>query len=139
MGRRWLLPPTTSRRCSRSCSVPRLAAQARNLVRRIPMLKRVDRVQIAVADTAAAERSAAEVLGAELVRRDEAAPLRARRTTMQAGSSLLELLEPDGAGPVRDFIEAWGGGGLFAAGFSVDDLDAAASHLERMDGRFERA
>jgi catechol 2,3-dioxygenase-like lactoylglutathione lyase family enzyme len=102
------------------------------------MLKRVDRVQIAVADTAAAERSAAEVLGAELVRRDEAAPLRARRTTMQAGSSLLELLEPDGAGPVRDFIEAWGGG-LFAAGFSVDDLDAAASHLERMDGRFERA
>jgi len=39
---------------------------------------------------------------------------------MQAGSSLIELLEPDGAGAVQDFVSKWGSG-LFGAGFSVDD------------------
>ncbi len=102
------------------------------------MLKRVDRVQIAVRERAAAERVAAEVFGAEVVRRDEVAPYRARRTTMQAGASLIELLEPDGAGPVEEFVTRWGGG-LFAAGFSADDVDAAARHFDKLDVRYERA
>jgi catechol 2,3-dioxygenase-like lactoylglutathione lyase family enzyme len=102
------------------------------------MLKRVDRVQIAVADRAAAERVAAEIFGAELVRRDELKLLGAKRSTMQAGSSLIELLEADSMGPVSDFIAKWSGG-LYGAGFSVEDLDAAARHLEKQGVRFERA
>ena len=100
------------------------------------MLKRVDRVQIAVPNLDAAEKVVATVMGAEPLRRDEVALLRARRTTMQAGSSLVELLQPDGAGPVRDFVDKWGQG-LFAAGFSVDDLDAAVRHLETQGAKFE--
>jgi catechol 2,3-dioxygenase-like lactoylglutathione lyase family enzyme len=102
------------------------------------MLKRVDRVQIAVADLDRAEHIATAVFGAETLRRDEVAPLRARHASMQAGTSLLELVEPDGAGPVKEFVDRWGSG-LFAAGFSVDDLDAAAHHLERQGAKFERA
>ncbi|MGH7923112.1 MAG: VOC family protein [Candidatus Binatus sp.] len=102
------------------------------------MLKRVDRVQIAVADSGAAERVVAEVFGAELVRRDKAVPLAARRTTMQAGTSLIEILEPDGAGSVQDFLSKWGGG-LFGAGFSVDDPGAAAHHMAKSGVNFEQS
>lgn len=102
------------------------------------MLKRVDRVQIAVRDVAVAERAVIEVFGGELLRRDDLAILRSKRSTMQAGSSLLELLAPDGAGPVADFVEKYGNG-LYGAGFSVEDLDAAAHHLEANGVRFERA
>ena len=94
------------------------------------MLKRVDRVQIAVANNNAAEKVVEEVFGGALVRRDQAAPLAAKRSTMQAGSSLIEILEPDGAGPVQDLVSKWGSG-LFGAGFSVDDPGAAAHHLAR--------
>lgn len=93
------------------------------------MLKRVDRVQIAVANLDAAEKIAADTFGAEVLRRDTAEPLGARRSTMQAGSSLLELLAPAGAGPVKDFVDRWTSG-LFGVGFSVADLDAAARHLQ---------
>lgn len=93
------------------------------------MLKRVDRVQIAVANLDAAEKIAADTFGAELVRRDTAEPLNASRATMQAGSSLIELLAPAGAGPVKDFVDRWTSG-LFGVGFSVTDLDAAARHLQ---------
>ncbi len=102
------------------------------------MLKRVDRVQIAVANLDAAEKVASGVLGAEPLRRDEAAPLRALRSTLQAGTSLIELLQPDGAGPVKDFVDRFGQG-LFGAGFAVEDLDAAARHLETHGAKFERA
>jgi len=102
------------------------------------MLKRVDRVQIAVADSKAAERTVAEVFGGEVLRRDKAAPLGASRTTLQAGTSLIEILEPDGAGAVNDFVSKWGSG-LFAAGFSVEDPDAAARHLEKCDVKFDRS
>ena len=102
------------------------------------MLKRVDRVQIAVPDRGAAERVVAEVFGAELVRRDKAAPLAAKRSTMQAGSSLVEILEPDGAGAVQDFVSKWASG-LFGAGFSVDDTGAAAHHLANCGVSFEQS
>src|SRR6266851_1335417 len=102
------------------------------------MLKRVDRVQIAVANCHAAEEVVEEVFGGELVRRDTAATLCAQRSTMQAGSSLIELLEPDGTGPVQEFISKWGSG-LFGAGFSVDDLDAAAHHLTKHGVTFEQS
>ena len=102
------------------------------------MLKRVDRVQIAVRDNADAERVVAEVFGGELLRRDNLSILRARRSTMQAGSSLIELLEADGAGPIADFVAKYDGG-LYGAGFSVEDLDAAARRLDANGVRCERA
>jgi hypothetical protein len=102
------------------------------------MLKRVDRIQIAVADSKAAERVVAEVFGAELAGRDKAPPLGGNRTTMQAGTSLIEILEPDGAGAVQDFVSKWGTG-LFGAGFSVDDPDAAAHHLAKCGVGFEQS
>jgi hypothetical protein len=102
------------------------------------MLKRVDRVQIAVANSNAAEGVVEGVLGGELVRRDKAAPLAAKRSTMQAGSNLIELLEPDGAGPVQDFVSKWGSG-LFGVGFSVDAPDAAANHLTKCGVNFDQS
>jgi catechol 2,3-dioxygenase-like lactoylglutathione lyase family enzyme len=102
------------------------------------MLKRIDRVQIAVRDSAAAERVVAEVFGGELIRSDDLAILRAKRSTMQAGSSLIELLQADGAGPIADFVAKYDGG-LYGAGFSVDDIEAAARHLDANGVRFERA
>jgi hypothetical protein len=102
------------------------------------MLQRVDRVQIAVRDNAVAERVVTEVFGGEVLRRDNLSILRAKRSTMQAGSSLFELLEPDGAGPIADFVAKYDGG-LYGAGFAVADLDAAARHLDANEVRFERA
>lgn len=101
------------------------------------MLKRVDRIQIAVTDRALAEQTVAEVFGAELVHRDTAPPIRAKRSTMQAGTTLIELLEADGTGPVQDFVSRWQSG-LFGVGFSVDDTNAAAHHLEKSGVRFEQ-
>ncbi len=102
------------------------------------MLKRVDRVQIAVANLNSAEKVVSSIFGAEPLKRDEVAPIAAIRSTMQAGTSLIELVQPNGAGPVRDFVDRWGQG-LFAAGFSVEDLDTAARHLEKQGAKFERA
>ena len=57
---------------------------------------------------------------------------------MQAGTSLIEILEPDGAGAVQDFVSKWGSG-LFGAGFSVDDPAAAAHHLAKCGVSFEQS
>jgi 4-hydroxyphenylpyruvate dioxygenase-like putative hemolysin len=102
------------------------------------MLKRVDRVQIAVTDLAAAEQAVNAVFGGEVLRRDELAALGARRSTMQAGSSLIELLAPDGTGAIANFISKWGGG-LYAAGFSVADIEEAARHFDTVGARYTRA
>ena len=101
------------------------------------MLKRVDRIQIAVPDNIAAERVVTEVFGGEPLRRDAVSILHAKRSTMQVGSSLIELLEPDGAGRISDFASKFGSG-LYGAGFSVDDLDTAAHHLDANGVRFAR-
>jgi len=92
------------------------------------MLKQVDRVQIAVVDSPKAQQTLKQIFAAEVIGRDEVRHLAAKRTTMQAGSSLFELLEESAAGPVADHLRKWGPG-LFGAGFSVEDLDRAAAHL----------
>jgi 4-hydroxyphenylpyruvate dioxygenase-like putative hemolysin len=103
------------------------------------MLKRVDRVQIAVESLDAAEKAAAALFGAESVRHDEAEPIGAIRSTMQAGTSLIEMVRPKSrSGPVREFLDRWGQG-LFGVGFSVEDLDVAARHLESQRVPFRRA
>ncbi len=89
-------------------------------------------------DRAEATAVAAAIFGAEPAGHDQVKPLGARRTLLQAGSSMIELLEADGAGPIADFLARWGVG-LYAAGFSVDDVDEAAALLGRAGVKFERA
>jgi hypothetical protein len=102
------------------------------------MLKRVDRIQIATAENGSAERAVAEIFGGELVRRDTLGPYHAKRSTMAAGTSLIELLEPDGAGVVQDFVARWQSG-LFGVGFSVEDVGAATNHFDKAGVRFEQS
>ena len=93
-----------------------------------PMLTRVDRVQLAVRDRAAAEGTLHDLLDARKVREDESDLLQARRSVVQAGTSEFELLEPKGDGPVQAHLEHWGEG-IFAGGFATADLSALCQRL----------
>ncbi|TAK71564.1 MAG: hypothetical protein EPO22_01095, partial [Dehalococcoidia bacterium] len=99
------------------------------------MLEHVDRVQLAVRDRVAAAQTFIDVFGAETVKDDEVRALGARRRVVHAGASEFELLEPAGAGPVQDYLEQWNEG-LFAAGFSTNDVGALASRLASKGVRF---
>src|ERR1700722_6261473 len=92
--------------------------QVFSYARGVLMLKRVDRVQIVVRDRVEVTNTASAIFGAQLVRDDKLKVLGAKRTVCQIGASIIEFLEPEGAGPVADFA-ARRGGGLYAAGFSV--------------------
>src|SRR5688500_17285683 len=88
-----------------------------------PMLTRVDRVQVAVADRPAAASAWASLLGAEMAGEDVVGPLGARRTSLRLGNGWVELLEPDGAGgPVAEALAERGRPHLFAGGVAVADL-----------------
>ena len=89
----------------------------------------IDRIQLVTRDRAATAESWFRLLDAELVREDKLGSLGALRTTLAVGTSEVELLEPDGAGPVADFAAARGGAGLFAAGFAVEDVVALVADL----------
>ena len=84
----------------------------------------VDRIQLAVQDLPAASAAWEKLLDAAVVREDRVAALGCHRTVLAVGTSEVELLEADGAGPVRE-----AGPGLFAAGFASDDVDALRDHL----------
>ena len=92
------------------------------------MLEHVDRMQIAVRDREAAAGTFAHIFDAATVRDDEVKALGAKRRVVHAGTSQFELLEPNGDGPVADYVAEWGEG-LFAAGFSTHDVNALASRL----------
>ena len=92
------------------------------------MLAAVDRIQLAVPDRRVAAAPFARLLDAAVTADDAVAPLAARRTTLAAGRAAIELLEPDGAGPVADHLAA-AGPGLFAAGFAAIDLGALRHRL----------
>lgn len=93
------------------------------------MLEHVDRIQIAVTDREAATETFTDTFGAAKVREDAVRALAAKRTVLHAGTSEIELLEPDGVGPVQAYLNAWGEG-LFAAGFSTHDVNALATRLQ---------
>jgi len=94
------------------------------------VLARIDRVQLAVPDRRTAARGWRALLGAEPDGEDRVACLAARRSRLRLGDGCVELLEPDGAGPLADAV-AGRGGHLFAAGASTRDVDTAAAHLRR--------
>ncbi len=89
----------------------------------------IDRIQLVTPDRARAEASWLRLLDAERLGEDKVGALGALRTTVAVGTSEVELLEPDGAGPVADFAAARRGGGLFAAGFAIEDVPSLASDL----------
>lgn len=94
------------------------------------MLSGVDRVQLAVADRAGAARGWVEILGAEHAGDDRVACLGALRSRYRLGDGWLELLEPDGAGPVDDALRVRGRSHLYAGGVSTPDVTALAAHLQ---------
>ncbi len=99
------------------------------------MLEHVDRIQIAVTDRVAAAQTFIDIFDAELVRDDEVRALGAKRRVVHAGTSEFELLEPSGDGPVQAYLAAWGEG-LFAAGFSTNDLSGLAKRLSSKGVQF---
>ncbi len=94
------------------------------------MLKRIDRVQVITANRRATAERYRLLLGAEVVGADRVPLLGAQRSVLRLGESDVELLEPDGTGAAADFLAATGGG-LFAAGASVDDVDEARRRLRQ--------
>ncbi len=101
------------------------------------MLDRIDRILVAVRDRAAAADTFSAVLGAEKVGDDSAALYAASRTTMRAGDSEFDLLEPTGDGPVAELLESRGEG-IFGGGFSTPNLDDLARSLEDNSVTFAR-
>ncbi len=102
------------------------------------MLTHVDRIQLVVPDRARAARGFANLLDAAVAREDALPALGARRTTLALGASELELLEPDGAGPVAAFLAATRGG-IYAAGFAAPDAGAVRAGLRAQGVGFEEA
>jgi hypothetical protein len=92
------------------------------------MLKRIDRLQVAVPDRSVAAESWTRILGAEPAGEDRIACLGASRTRLRLGDGFIELLEPDGAGSLSDAV-AKRGAHLYAAGATTDDLDGLVAHL----------
>jgi catechol 2,3-dioxygenase-like lactoylglutathione lyase family enzyme len=92
------------------------------------MLKRVDRMLLAVRDRQQATLTFEDVLGAKTIQEDELRVYKATRTIVQAGESEFELLEPAGDGPVSAHLESWGEG-IFAAGFSTEDPSLVARRM----------
>jgi len=101
------------------------------------LIERVDRMQLAVRDRAAAEETFARLFGAERARLDESAYLNAWRTVLAIGESELELCEARGPGIVRDFVDRWGEG-LLCAGYASAQLDALAAHLDAIGAPYLR-
>lgn len=93
------------------------------------MLSRIDRIQLAVPDADAAAKGWIGLLGAEPAGEDRLECLAARRHKLRVGTGTVELLVPDGAGPVADAVAARGAH-LYAAGAATPDLDALAAHLK---------
>jgi len=95
------------------------------------MLTEIDRVIIAVPDAAAAADKWGALLGAEEIACDRVASLSAWRTTLRVGCSDVELLEPDGTGPIADELSRRGRAHLFAAGASSPETRKVADHARK--------
>lgn len=93
------------------------------------MLKRIDRVQIAVPDAQIASRGWIDILGAEPAGEDRVKGLGAKRRRLRIGTGWIEFLEPDGAGPVAEAVGRRGAH-LFAAGAASAELDRLAARLD---------
>ena len=85
------------------------------------MLTEIDRVLLATPDAEAAAAKWRERLDAVEISRDALPSLGARRITMRAGTSDIELLEPDGVGAIETALKRRGRAHLYAAGAASPD------------------
>ena len=92
------------------------------------MLNRIDRILIAVSNADAVAQRWVELLDARIDRTDTVIALGATRVVVSVGDAELEILQPNGPGPVSEHLSA-GRGGPFAAGVATDDLDALRTQL----------
>jgi len=92
------------------------------------MLTRIDRVQIAAPDRRRVGARWQTLLDAEHESDDRVAALGALRSTYRLGQSCMEVLEPDGDGPLGDAV-ARRGAHLFAAGVATPDVAAAVERV----------
>lgn len=93
------------------------------------MLNRIDRVQVVSLDRAAVAARWRQLFDAEVVREDRVAFLAATRTVLRVGESEIEVLEADGVGVVAQHSSRVRSA-VFAVGFAVPDVDAAAASLD---------
>ncbi len=93
------------------------------------MISDLDRIVMAVPNAAEVARRWSAALGAVPHRTLPLPELGARSTELRLGRSVVELLEPDGGGPVAEAVAARGAH-LFAAGLASPDLPALASRLK---------
>lgn len=94
------------------------------------MLERIDRVQLVVPDRVAASDGWMHLLGAEVAGKDTLRCLGAQRTSLRLGRGWIELLSPDGSGPVADALEKRGAH-LFSAGVSTSEMNGVLATLEK--------
>src|SRR5712691_9862523 len=94
------------------------------------MLNNIDRVQIVTEDRAATAKQWEAVLEARVRREDRVAALGAHRTSLNVGPAVVELLSPDGDGPIADFMRESGRGGLYAVGFATADVADVRQELQ---------
>src|SRR5271168_2080300 len=102
------------------------------------MLTEIDRVLVAVPDTVTAKEKWSSLLGAVEVGRDREPSLAARRITLRAGRSDVELLEPDGEGLLSDELKRRGRAHLFAAGASSPALSAIIANAVSLGAECRR-
>jgi len=93
------------------------------------MLTRIDRIQIATPDATRDALGWIKLLGAQRDRADRSRVLAAKRTVYRLGSSEIEFLEPDGAGPVAKGLERRGRSHLYAAGVATPELARVVARL----------
>jgi hypothetical protein len=100
------------------------------------MLTDLDRILVAARYRRPVVQALRRILGAEVVGRDHLPFWSAERTTLRAGVSEIEVLEPKGVGVVADFIGRRGPG-LFAVGLASADPEKFRAHLETQGVFFE--
>jgi len=101
------------------------------------MLSEIDRILLATPDAEAAARKWITNLGAEVVGRDRVSDLGASRIVLRAGTSDIEILEPDGTGRIQTALSRRGRAHLFAAGAASPD-PAAVARTARASGADHR-
>lgn len=99
------------------------------------MLTRIDRLQVAVPDRKKPAKSWTALFGAEHERNDLVGVLGAKRSVYRLGDGWIELLEPDGIGPVADAV-AKRGGHFFAGGAATAEFAKLMSHMQERNVAF---
>jgi len=93
------------------------------------MLTAINRIQIATPDAADAARGWISLLGAQPHSTGRIRALAAKRTTLRLGRGEIDILEPDGAGPIDAALKKRGRAYLFAGGASAADLPKTIADL----------